>query len=86
MEESTSKINALREDINKLDDEIIKLLDKRNQKALEIGEIKKKNSKEIFSSSREKFILEKIKNSGKFNKNITKVYEQILIESKKIQK
>lgn len=75
------KIHILRAQIDKIDEKINKLLEKRKEKALKIGEIKKKTNIKITDNTREKAILDKF--SDTYSQNI---FKKIISESKKLQK
>jgi chorismate mutase len=74
-------INCLREEIDAIDDDIIKLLEKRFDLILLIKKYKKENNIEIFDQNRENEILKKISDL-----NIQEVYKELFKISKKIQK
>ena len=82
-------IEKLRNEIDKIDDEILFLLSKRFEISSLIGEIKKKENMPIFQQSRELFIMRKIKLQAekyKLNKEIFKeIYDVILKQSSKLQ-
>lgn len=76
-----------REEINKIDSSIIKLLEKRFKIVKKIGVYKKKNKLPIQDLKREKEIIEKKKKesrlSGKF---IWEIFSLIFLESKRLQR
>lgn len=75
-----------RKEIDKIDSEIAKLLEKRFEICSEIGDFKSKNNIETEDKSREKEIFEKIERTDlKYRDNIKEVESKILLESKKIQ-
>ncbi|MFA5948105.1 MAG: chorismate mutase [Candidatus Gracilibacteria bacterium] len=75
------KIHILRAQIDKIDEKINKLLEKRKEKSLKIGQIKIKTNVKITDKTREKAILDKLVDS--YSKNI---FKKIISESKKLQK
>lgn len=75
-----------RKEIDKIDSEIARLLEKRFEICSEIGDFKTKNNIETEDKSREKEIFEKIEQTNfKYRNNIKEVESKILLESKKIQ-
>ena len=77
-----------REQINKIDQELIKLLEKRFQLSKEIGEYKKQNNLPVEDKKREQEIIEKIKNQTTCKEQreiIIETFEFIINKSKKIQ-
>ncbi|PAT02654.1 hypothetical protein CI105_01465 [Candidatus Izimaplasma bacterium ZiA1] len=79
------KIDNLRQQIDILDDSIMKLLNTRFDVTTEIGKIKSINNINIINQNREDFILNKSSKYSHFP-SIIKVYNTIFIESKKLQK
>jgi len=85
---STEKINNLRNEIDKLDKQIVDLLLQRFSKAKKIGEIKNINSIDIDDLIRENNIIETL--SGKSDENLKKkdisaIFKLIFTISKKLQ-
>lgn len=81
------EIDKLRNKIDKIDDKIIKLLNKRFDVSRRIGAFKAKSGIGITDGGREKFIFDKIgRLSGKYAGQTTQVYGQIILSSKEIQK
>ena len=79
-------MERFRKEIDKIDSEIARLLEKRVEICSEIGEFKTKNNIETEDKSREKEIFEKIEQTNlKYRDNIKEVESKILLESKKIQ-
>ena len=70
-------INKLRKNIDRIDEILLKLFEKRMQNSMEIAKYKKAHHKNIKNLKREKEILKKVKNSS--NKNF--VDENILLFS-----
>lgn len=74
--------------IDKIDAQIVKLLNKRAYNVKEIGKLKVKLDMKAHSPVREKQVLKNvlIKNSGPFSsKAIIKLFRQIIEESKKVE-
>ena len=79
-------MERFRKEIDKIDSEIARLLEKRFEICSEIGDFKTKNNIETEDKSREKEIFEKIERTDlKYRDNIKEVESKILLESKKIQ-
>ena len=79
-------MEKFRKEIDKIDSEIARLLEKRFEICSEIGDFKWKNNIETEDKSREKEIFEKIEQTNlKYRDNIKEVESKILLESKKIQ-
>ena len=79
-------MERFRKEIDKIDSEIARLLEKRFEICSEIGDFKSKNNIETEDKSREKKIIEKIERTDlKYRDNIKEVESKILLESKKIQ-
>ena len=80
------RMERFRKEIDKIDSEIARLLEKRFEICSEIGDFKSKNNIETEDKSREKKIIEKIERTDlKYRDNIKEVESKILLESKKIQ-
>ena len=79
------KIEDLRQQIDILDDKLMKLLNKRYDVSEQIGDIKSNSKKDILDSKREVYVLDKAK---KYNhsKQLESVYKAIMNESKNIQR
>ncbi len=65
------KLEELRKQIDKVDEEILKLLNKRAELAQEVGHIKKQHNLPVYVPSRENAIFERLK---KLNKNYGEVF------------
>ncbi len=80
-------IEQLREQIDSLDNEIIRLLDARFDCSKAIGEEKKKINKAVLDSSREQAILDKIENISQKSHApyIQEVYKKIMEQSRLYQ-
>lgn len=79
-------MEKFRKEIDKIDSEIARLLEKRFEICSEIGDFKTKNNIETEDKLREKEIFEKIEQTNlKYRDNIKEVESKILLESKKIQ-
>lgn len=56
-------LSAIRGEIDKIDNELVKLIEKRTQLVCDVARYKKENNMEVFQQGREQFILDKVKNS-----------------------
>lgn len=83
-----SDLNVIRENIDKTDREIIKLLEKRIGLAREVADYKLETGKAVFDPEREKDKLYRVKALVEADENkedIAKIFEQIMQNSRKIQ-
>jgi len=78
-------MKQLRKEIDKIDSQIVKLLDKRIKLSKQIGEYKKKNNLKITDSKREKEVLKNVKKKSKNSAFVLKLYKLIIRESKRKQ-
>ena len=75
------ELKIYRKQLDKIDSQVIKLLEKREKISKKIGQYKKKNKIKIQDKSREKQILKKL------NKNYLKhIFKIIIRNSREIQK
>lgn len=56
-------LNAIRGEIDKIDDQLVELLEKRSQLACDVAKYKKENNMQVFQQGREQFILDKVSNA-----------------------
>jgi monofunctional chorismate mutase len=78
------KLLDARSQIDKIDDQIMELLDERFALSIQIGTIKKEIKSPILDSNREQTILEKTSKLS-HSHTIRNVYKSIMDESKKLQ-
>lgn len=80
-------LDEARLEINKVDDQILKLFTKRMDTASEIARIKLNESKEIFNAEREKAILEKVGKAvpEKYSQYAVSLYTEIMALSRNYQ-
>lgn len=79
---------SLRKDIDKIDDEILKLLDKRMGIVKEIGRIKLQSNTPIYHPKREQEILARLKKSNKKNitdRGVESIYQEIFSTSRYLE-
>jgi len=75
------ELKIYRKQLDKIDSQVIKLLEKREKISKKIGQYKKKNKIKVQNKSREKQILKKL------NKNYLKhIFKIIIRNSREIQK
>lgn len=82
-------IDHWRQQIDELDEKILKLLNKRAQCALEIGKIKKAGHIPVHDPEREKNIMKKLRetNPGPLTHDgVQRVFERIIDESRRLEK
>jgi chorismate mutase/prephenate dehydratase len=78
------KLTELRERIDRIDEEILDLLNRRAAVVLEVGRFKENQSKEFFVAARERDIYERLtgRNPGPFpNEGLRRVYREIISAS-----
>jgi len=84
------EIKELRQEIDKIDDEILELLNKRKEIIKDITVLKKELNEPIYDKDRERQLLEKLKIKSKekdLDENfVSSIYEIILKNSKEEQK
>lgn len=80
-----SKIDIIRKEIDSLDQEIMKLLDRRFILTTEIGRLKKDTKTKVLDTNREKIIYDKISKYSHFPE-LREIYKTIINESKKLQR
>ncbi|MFW6071685.1 MAG: chorismate mutase [Candidatus Bipolaricaulota bacterium] len=81
-------IEDLREEIDKIDEELVRLMNRRAKVALEIGKEKKSRELELTDPGREEAVLAHVRrsNSGPFsNSQLERVYRALISETKEIQ-
>ena len=81
-------LDSARIEINKIDREIVELLEKRFNLSVEIGRYKKENNLPVYDADREKKVIEgcvgNLQNQD-YAKQIEDVYLQIMNSSKELQ-
>lgn len=83
------KIDKLREAIDKIDERIVKLLNKRAGLAIMVGEIKTKNGKLIRAPRRERQIYKRLReiNEGPFSHSAFKnIYREVISASLSLER
>ncbi len=87
--ESGAPLTDLRERINSLDSQIVRLLNKRAEISIKVGQIKSRQQDSIFKPFREKDILETLVqvNPGPLpSKHLQNIYREILSSSRSLQR
>ena len=79
-----TKLNTMRQEIDAIDDQLIKLLQKRFDLSSEIGRLKKATAVQILDSNRESEILQKIPDSI-YHDALKEIYLLLFSLSKKHQ-
>tara|TARA_B100001996_G_scaffold103129_2_gene77463 strand:- start:13315 stop:13578 length:264 start_codon:yes stop_codon:yes gene_type:complete len=82
-----NKIKELRNEIDSIDDRIIKLLEERSLVSKYIGKIKQSSGKEVLDSEREKEIIDRLALNTKIlnKKSLHLIFKNIFKVSRKIQ-
>lgn len=81
-------LNNSRIEINKIDKEIVSLLEKRFNIVMEIGKYKKENSIPVYDEKREKVVIKNCidyLNNRELSKQIEDIYMQIMNSSKELE-
>ncbi len=84
-----NKLQNLRNEIDNIDKDIVKLIEKRMKISYEIGQYKKENNIPIFDEKREKEVLDRKKElleNKDLSSMIIDIYNIIMNKSKDIQK
>src|SRR6056297_2991580 len=87
--ESGAPLTDLRERINSLDSQIVRLLNKRAEISIKVGQIKSRQQDSLFKPFREKDILETLVqvNPGPLpSKHLQNIYREILSSSRSLQR
>ena len=82
-------IDEIRQEIDRLDSELLDIFNRRASLALKIGEIKKERLLPVYDPSREKQIFERMKhnNQGPLdNQAIVRLFERVIDESRRLER
>jgi chorismate mutase len=82
-------IGDIRKEIDRLDDELLQIFNRRAALALKIGEIKKERGMPVYDPEREKgiFLRMKTKNPGPLeNEAIVRLFERVIDESRRLER
>ena len=88
-EQVRSQLAILREDIDKVDAELLRLLNQRAELVLKVGELKKANNLAVVHADREKILLARLcaENSGPLPKEmVVQLFRQIIDILKQLQR
>ena len=88
-EQVRSQLGILREDIDKVDAELLRLLNQRAELVLKVGELKKANNLAVVHADREKFLLARLceQNPGPLPKEmVVQLFQQIIDILKQLQR
>lgn len=77
-------LEQLRDGINKIDHQLMQLLDQRFELVKQVGAYKKENKLPIVDNDRQKLILEKAENFNN-SASIKKIYQQIFTTSYEVE-
>ena len=81
-----SELEKLRSEINRIDNNLLDLLSNRMEISVKVGEYKKKNNMQVFDSSREKELVERLINYNNIDNDLVKDLWNIIMKySKKLQ-
>ncbi len=82
-------IDAIRQEIDRLDGELLRIFNERAALALKIGEIKKERGLAVYDPGREKKIFERMQagNPGPLdNGAIVRLFERVIDESRRLER
>jgi chorismate mutase len=82
-------IDEIREEIDALDDELLKIFNRRAALALAIGEIKKADGRAVYDPKREQKIFERMKaaNPGPLDDGaIVRFFERVIDETRRLER
>ncbi len=84
-----TRLSGLREGIDKIDDTLLELINKRLELVREVGRLKAEKGRQVLDSSREARIFKRLlaKNTGPLNEKVLRhLFTQIMAASKQLQK
>ena len=82
-------IHEIRDEIDRLDDELLQIFNRRSALAVKIGEIKKREGLRIYDPAREQEILRRLQasNPGPLdNQAIVRLFERVIDESRSLER
>lgn len=82
-------IDEIRNEIDRLDDQLLNLFNQRASLALKIGELKKEVGLPVYDAEREKKIFQrmKVENPGPLdNHAIVRLFERVIDESRRLER
>ena len=84
-----AQVGALRQRIDQIDDQLMKLLNARSACAVEIGRIKRRAGMAVYQPEREKWILDRVErnNPGPLDSGaLRRVFERVIDESRRLER
>jgi chorismate mutase len=87
--EAALNIDDIRKEIDRLDNELLKIFNERAALALQIGEIKKLTGLAVYDPDREKRIFDRMRaaNPGPLEDNaIVRLFERVIDESRRLER
>ncbi|MBS3766274.1 chorismate mutase [Candidatus Bipolaricaulota bacterium] len=82
-------IEELRDKIDRIDEELVELLNRRAETALEIGKEKRRRDRRVTDIDREEEVIDHVRrtSSGPFSEaGIERIYRALISETKEVQK
>ena len=82
-------IDGWRDEIDRIDEELVRLLNERSTCAIEIGRVKREIGQPVYSPAREKQVLDHVTgiNTGPLDdEGIRRLFERIIDESRRIER
>lgn len=82
-------IDELRQEIDRIDSELLRIFNRRASLALKIGQIKKERGLPVYDPKREKVIFERMKedNPGPLDDGaIVRLFERVIDESRRLER
>jgi chorismate mutase len=84
-----AQVNELRRRIDRIDDQLMRLLNSRSACAVEIGRIKRQIGMAVYQPDREKWILDRVEanNPGPLDSGaVRRVFERVIDESRRLER
>jgi chorismate mutase len=84
-----AQVGTLRQRIDQIDDQLMKLLNARSACAVEIGRIKRRAGLAVYQPEREKWILDRVErnNPGPLDSGaLRRVFERVIDESRRLER
>jgi chorismate mutase len=84
-----AQVAELRQRIDQIDDQLMKLLNSRSACAVEIGRIKRRVGMAVYQPEREKWILDRVErnNPGPLDSNaLRRVFERVIDEGRRLER
>ena len=86
---ASAQVGDLRQRIDQIDDQLMKLLNSRSACAVEIGRIKRRSGMAVYQPEREKWILDRVErnNPGPLDSGaLRRVFERVIDESRRLER